>query len=61
MTTPEDRAAERDIQAHEADHPGCNERYWREKAEKAEQALVKERARCIVIVEQALAAMRGRA
>jgi hypothetical protein len=34
MTTPD----ERDMQAHEATHPGCNERYWRERETKAKAA-----------------------
>jgi hypothetical protein len=34
MTTPD----ERDMQAHEATHPGCNERYWRERAQRWEGA-----------------------
>lgn len=53
MTTPE----ERDMQAHEATHPGCNERYWRERALKAEQAIADavetERQACIEAIERA--------
>jgi hypothetical protein len=53
MTTP----AERDLQKHEAQHPGCNERYWRERALSAEQAIVTaveaERQACIADVERA--------
>lgn len=54
----QDEAIERDIQRHESTHPGCNERYWRERALSAEDALAKERERCIRILEKAMAEIR---
>lgn len=54
MTTPE----ERDMQKHEALHGvACNERYWRERALRAEastaDAVEAERQACITIIERA--------
>jgi hypothetical protein len=40
MTTPDERAEERDRQKHEAEHPGCDARYWRERALAAERAII---------------------
>jgi succinate dehydrogenase/fumarate reductase-like Fe-S protein len=33
-----ERAADRAIAKHEAAHPGCNERYWYQRANRAEAA-----------------------
>lgn len=65
------RQAERDLARHEATHPGCNERYWMERAE-AEIAEARKEALALLqgqqnvmdklnLIEQAVLSMRERA
>lgn len=45
------RQAERDLARHEATHPGCNERYWMERAEKAEDGIAEAAKQMLAITQ----------